>query len=108
MEGPNKTNKTNVFGSLQVRTPRDSENVGFIGFIGTFHGFELLNPQNIGTSHGFEPLGCENHERSPCFGAWKLKTLGPLMVLSLWDAKTMRGPNVLGHGSSKHWDLSWF
>ena len=30
------------------------------------------------------------------FWGMKLKTLGPLMVLSLWDAKSMRGPNVLG------------
>ena len=48
--------------------PGDPRNIGFIGFIGTFHGFELLNPQNIGTSHGFRIPESANHERSQCFG----------------------------------------
>ena len=41
MEGPNKTNKTNVSVVSRFALPRDSENIGFIGFIGTLHGFEL-------------------------------------------------------------------
>ena len=28
------------------------------------------------------------------FGIWELKALGPLMVLELWSAKVLRGPNA--------------